>query len=342
MSYSFNNQSESDLLNQLELPMKVKISIQEQEGEFKKVNDYDYNQVLKQFRQVERIKKYRKKLLAPIKKQNSRWKDTLERSQDQKEEMIQRLKEKAEKKIAEKENRSASLKQNNQFERNMSKKNRIEKARSSQDKIKSNLNKFYEKFEKERLITEKIVGERLDKRAQNQIKNLSKIKKKFEEKRKSAEKRFDICITELENETKQKQEKTNENKLKQFQNWYFTMQSNKKKIIQKMDKQKTHKENAEYLQKTLEHKYEQQRLMTQQHLDNSERLRVANAEKKKKKIKEEIEKHKSLEKQTIQTKMNLIATNREIKKDLLKYQISKLAKSQEKDVSIDLNKSNLQ
>ena len=59
-------------------------------------------------------------------------------------------------------------------------------------------------------------------------------------------------------------------------------------------------------------------------------------------MKEEIEKHQMQEKQTLQNKMNLITMNREIKKELLKYQISKLAKSQEKDVSIDLNKSNLQ
>lgn len=342
MSYSLSKDSNSDLLCLLELPLKVRMSIEEQEGEFKKVNDYDYNQVLKQFRQIERIKKHRKKLLAPIKKQNNRWKDTLERYQDQKEELLHKLKDKAEKKITEKQSRSTSLRQSNQKERFEFKKSRLEKSRTSQNKIKANLDKYYEKMEKERMVTEKIVSDRLDKRAQNQEMHLRKIKKTFEEKRKSAEKRFNVCITEIENENKQKNEKTSENKLKQFQNWYFTMQSNKKKNIQKMDKQKSHKENAEYLQKSLEHKHEEQRMLTQQHLDNSERIRLANAEKKKARFKEEIEKHQTLEKQTFQNKQNLVEMNREIKRDILKYQISKLAKSQEKDVSIDLNKSNLQ
>lgn len=325
-----------------DIPLKMKLNLQNQEESFQKINDYDYNQMIRFFRQNERIKKYRKKLLVPIKKQNQRWKDNLERCKWQKEEMFQKQRDKLEKKMEERSAKASELIFLNRSSKEKEKKSKLATIELSKKKIKDNLEKFYEETEEKRLETEKKVTLKLNKRVKNQERNIISIRKKFEKLRVEAENRHNKNMSEIYREDEYKKQKNKELKFKQFQNWYFQMQALKKNHQKKKDNNSKAQENAQYVQKQIEQDKENQRLEIERKLHEAEARKEKILQEKQKKLMKEIEHSNALLEQTKANKENLNYFYRNLNRNLLDIQMSKIKKPIEKDFSMDLSKSIIQ
>ena len=333
---------DSRVLKNLDIPLKLKLNLKDQEEDFKKANDYDYQELKKFFDKKELIKKHRKKLLSPIKKQNKRWKNNLERYKVQKEQLHKELEEKLEKKILNRFEKAENVININKGSKLKDKEERIQQTKKSQEKVKESLKKYYKAVEDERKEIEDKVSKKLNNRAIRQEKNLEQIKKTFENLRLKSEERFNSNIKIINKENRNKLIEAENQKKEQFFHWYNAMWNNKKNINLLKNKHELARNKALNNQLYKEKKYEEQRLNTDIKLKEAELRRIKIKEENDNKIKKEMEKNNQLLENALQRKAELDHAVRDENKGVLYVQINKIKRPVDKDLSCDLNKSNNQ
>lgn len=326
----------------IDIPRKVNFNLLYQLNEFQKTNEYDDKEAMKRFEQENRIDKYKKDLLKPIKLQNKRWIKNLAHVKVSKELQIEKRKAIIEDKMIKRDNKVNELLNLNKSLRSEQKLKRIKMTESSQQKIKENIDKYYEMVENERLITEDKVTHRLKERTQRQAQNIELIRLKFEQRNQNSEKRFEMSQNKLLSERKVKEKKDEEQKFENFMNWYFFFQEEKKKRqIKKLEKSSV-RERCKFLQNELEEKLEKQRLETEQKMKKAEEKRRIKMMDKNKELHQKSEMQNKAIKDTLERKDHLLKENRHYNKEILRVQTSRILNGYEKDRSMDLNKSNIQ
>lgn len=326
----------------IDIPRKVNFNLVCQISEFEKANVYDDKEAMKRFEQENRILKYKKDLLKPIKQQNKRWLKNLAHVKESKEAQIEKRKAIIEEKMIKRDNKVNELLSLNQSIRSEQKMKRIKLAQSSQQKIKDNISKYYEKVEEERLLTEEKVTNRLKERTERQARNIEMIRQKFEERNKYSETRFDISQKRLLEDRMIKEKKDEEQKFENFMNWYFFFQEEKKKRKIKKQEKSAVQERNKHLQLELEERQEKQRLETESNLKLAEEKRRVKALEKNKELHEKSDKQNQAIKETLERKEKILEENREYNKDILRVQTSRIMNGYEKDRSMDINKCNIQ
>jgi len=326
----------------MEIPRKIDYNLKYQLSDFDFANKYDLDSTMKNFEKEDRIIKYKKDFIKPIKKQNKIWKRNLERCLEIKEENRENLIKSIVNKMKSKEKKTKDVLKAYKSERSKEKEKRLEVLRQSQEKIYENLNRFYKKMEEDRLETEVKVYEQLRKRSLRQAENIQRIKHKFEKKNKSSEKRFEMIHKKLLDERKRKEKEDEEKKFDNFSNWYFFFQgvrSQRKKIKSKQDQTR---ERAQELQKELDEKHEHQRLETENNLKLAEKKRLKQQSERKHFLMKKIEEDKIKFEKTKVNREFLVENNRQFAKDVMKLQTNRILESYQKDKSMALSKCNQQ
>jgi hypothetical protein len=335
-----SNSSKSNI--SIDIPRKIEYNLRLEEQNFKKSNDYDYEQTIKSFETMDRLSIHKKKLLKPIKKQNKIWKRNLERCYIQREEIIENQKSKIEEKMRRRSVKVKELLSLNESIKSQEKQRRIEQNQKSREKALKKLEEFYVKEEEGRLITETKVIKKLQQRTARQAEEIEKIRKKFHERNKSSELRYEKNFTNLNEEKKIKDKKDAEQKFENFMKWYFFFQGEKKKKKEKKDKKNIIKQRCLENQQNLEEQLEKQRLETEMNLNQAEKKRRELAEKQHLELAKKIEQHNYKAQQNARRKQKLIAENKSYNKEIMKVQTQRILEGYEREKRSDLNKCNIQ
>jgi len=344
-NYTVNNKNLSTMNNNqtlIDIPNLIKLNLKTQVDLLKKSNNYDYDQVIKNFRKEERILKDKKKKLLPLRKKNLHWRDTAERYKTHREEDYIKRREQLEMKMLEREDKLKYRKDYKISEKGEEAVMKHLKVEDHNKKLKENLNNYKIKTEQERLNTEKIVDERLSKRAERQVLKLKEKQSLFENKRLISEKRHDECRSELDKERNQKLKDFKLSKIDQFENWFYTMKALKQKYLKSSMKNKHNKENSKFTLIANEELKEKQRIEIEENLRSADERREKVLEEKNKKFKKECEKRqKNLQK----TKINKANIDKFIdmnNKLILEGQTKMIINALDLQYRSDLNKSNIQ
>lgn len=326
----------------IDIPRKIEYNLRLEEQNFKKSNDYDYEQTVKSFEMMDRLSVHKKKSLKPIKKQNKIWKRNLERCYIQREEKIENQKHKIEEKMRRRSMKVKELLSLNQSIKSQEKQRRIEQNQKSREKAMRKIEEFYFKEEEGRLITETKVNHKLNQRTNRQAEEIEKIRKKFHERNKSSEFRYEKNFNVLQEEKKVKDKKDAEQKFDNFMNWYFFYQNEKKKMKKKKDKQNVIKQRCLENQQNLEEQLEKQRLETELSLQQAEVKRKEQAEKQHFELMNKVEANRFKTLQNARRKQKLLAENKSYNKEIMKVQTQRILEGYEKDKRSELNKCNIQ
>lgn len=283
-----------------------------------------------------------KKLLKPIKKQNKIWKRNLERCYIQREEKIETQKNKIEEKMRRRSLKVKELLSLNQSMKSQEKQRRIEQSKKSKEKARIKLEEYYIKEEQERLLTETKVNRKLNQRSERQAEEIEKIRKKFYERNKSSEFRYEKNFTILQEEKKIRDKKDSEQKFENFMNWFFFYQNEKKKMKKKKDKQNIIIQRCLENQQNLEEQLEKQRLETEKSLQDAEKKRKELADKQSSELASKIENNNFKTHQNRRRKQKLLAENKSFNKEVMKMQTQRILEGYEKEKRSELNKCNIQ
>lgn len=330
------------LTNNFDIPRKISFNLKYQENDFTNVNQYDFNQSIKKFEQHDRLMKFKKDMLRPIKKQNAKWRTNLIRCQFVKEDLLKKQKQKIQYKMNRKDEKMNDLFLLNTSLKSVEKNKKSKQSKVSKEKIKENLKIYYDKVEEDRLITESKVINILRKRQLKQIENIESIRDKFEKRNKSSEIKFRLNYQNILKENKIKEKQDQNQKFENFMKWYFFYQEEKKNLKNKNDKQKEIRKRCLELQKELENKYEHQRIQTDLTLKNSAEKRKNQIIQHYNELKQNIELENINIMETLKRKNNIVLKIRNENKENLKKQREKILNSYEKDKSIENNKKNIQ
>lgn len=333
---------ESKILKKLDIPLKLKLNLLQQEEEFKKANEYDYKELRKFFDKKNLIRKFRKSMLSPIKKQNKRWKNNLERYKIQKEEQQKLLEKKLEDKMNTREDKANNLLNANNKSKLKSKQENLKLKLISRQKVKQSLDKYYANIEKQRLETEEKVLNKLKRREINQEHNINNIKEYFQSIRLKSENRFNKNIDLLLKENKEKVKKVEQLKKDQFYNCYNSMLKNRKTFKVLKNKNTKARENAVRNQIEKDNIFNEQRNQTDIKLKEAEDRRINIKKENDLKLKNIIDKNTELMNSAIERKALIKNNEKRNIKELLYNQLNKLKKPIEKDFVHDLTKVNNQ
>lgn len=323
----------------MEIPKKLENSLSLQLDQFEKMNEYDYNEMLRSFRIEERKNNYKKDLIKPIKKQNLIWKQNLERYKEVKEELIEKQVEEVERKMLKKSDIINQKVKVNESSKQEEKQKRIEEYQQSKAKNKFNLQNFYDEQEKERLETQKELNLRLKLRSDRQADHINQIRQKFETKNKDSSTRFARSLNKIMEDQERLEREKKEEDFKRFENFYFNLIELKSKIKAKKNKQEwINQRNKELYAKMLED-HENQRLATQEKIENSEIRRIKLAKEKNKKIvqsiKENIQKQEQAKERREFLRLERVLEDR----DLLRMQTEKISRIVEKEDAMEQKRS---
>lgn len=381
---NFENSSSNirQMTSEIEIPTKLRLNIKHQEEELCRINDYDYSIVIKDFRQYERIKTYKKKLLVPIKKQNKIWKDNQERYKYKKEEINERRREELEKKMWMKEKMEEKGKEdgedkvNNEYRelknsrkvtaerqsyssinkqskvsyrddyivknQNISNEESNEKIKDIDSKLLKNQEKYKNQIEKFRLDTEKTVFERIKRRIQIKKQNENRKKKEIVKIHRNIEKRHKENMYQMKLKEDEKVEAYKGNKLKQYENWYFQIEKLKKERMKKIRKNKQNKENFEYLIKKTEEKNNKLKEEIELHLKSSEERRNRVFQRNQMMIEEKNMKRRELERKAMMNKLGIDENERKYREYVSKKQVDVLKSAMKMRFDVDLSRSAIQ
>lgn len=335
-----SNESHDDF--HLEIPRKVDFNLKYQLNDFDYMNNYDLEQSMKKFKQMDDLNKHKKELLKPIKKQNKIWKRNVEKCYEQKQFLIDEQVKKIKEKMHEKENKVKELLIQNQSARSKEKEKMIQKAIEQQEKIQNNLEKYYKMVEQDRLQQETKVFNKLQGRSIRQAEHIREIFEKFHDRNESSKMSFLTCMNRLDEEQKEKEKQDKENKFNRFMKWYFFYQDLKKEKKKKQDKQNQVRQRCADLQREMEEDHEKMRLETDMNLKHAEEKRKEKMEERKKELKKKVEEDEKHRQNTLYRKKQLLEMGRHERHDLLKVQMDRVLNSYQKDRSMHINRCNIQ